>query len=135
MPHATTDNKPSHESRAPFHSQRPVAPAPGFLLGCLLTLSCACVAPVAVAAEPAAAKADPKAAQFETLAQAVTQNPAAAGEQQIVELVTLARDLGRPYAANIAIKTWLARTQSPSPAADARKIVGLVRESPPRAAR
>ena len=24
----------------------------------------------------------------------------------------LARDLGRPYAANIAIKTWLARTQT-----------------------
>jgi TolA-binding protein len=71
----------------------------------------------AVAADPAAAKADPKAAQFEALAQAVTQNPAAAGEQQIVELVTAARDLGRPYAANIAIKTWLARTPSPSPAA------------------
>jgi TolA-binding protein len=71
----------------------------------------------AVAAEPAAAKADPKVAQFEALAQAVTQNTAAAGEQQIVELVTLARDLGRPYAANIAIKTWLARTPSPSPAA------------------
>ena len=71
----------------------------------------------AAAAEPAAAKADPKAAQFEALVQAVTQNTAAAGEQQIVELVTLARDLGRPYAANIAIKTWLARTPSPSPAA------------------
>jgi outer membrane protein assembly factor BamD (BamD/ComL family) len=70
-----------------------------------------------VAADPAAAKADPKVAQFEALAQAVTQNPAAAGEQQIVELATAARDLGRPYAANIAIKTWLARTQNPTPAA------------------
>jgi hypothetical protein len=75
------------------------------------------VAPVAVAAETAAVKADPKVAQFESLAQAVTQNPAAAGEQQIVELATAARDLGRPYAANIAIKTWLARTPNPSPAA------------------
>jgi hypothetical protein len=56
-------------------------------------------------------------AQFEALAQAVTQNPAGAGEQQIVELVNAARDLGRPYAANIAIKTWLARTPNPSPAA------------------
>ena len=83
-------------------------------LACCLA---ALAAPPALAADPVTAKADPKVAQFEAVAQAVAQNPAAAGEQQIVELVTMARDLGRPYSANIAIKTWLARTPSPSPAA------------------
>ena len=86
----------------------------GVALACCLA---ALTAPPAVAADPSAAKADPKSAQFEALAQSVTQNPAAAGEQQIVDLVTAARDLGRPYAANMAIKTWLARTQNPTPAA------------------
>lgn len=82
-----------------------------------VALACCLAASSAVAADPAATKTDPKVAQFEALAQAITQNVAGAGEQQIVELVTAARDLGRPYAANIALKTWLARTQNPPAAA------------------
>ena len=120
----TIENNPAQESRrgsrARVHGRSPRASARGFLSVVVLGGWCACVTATAFAAD---AKADPKAAQFEALAQAITQNAAAAGEQQIVELVTLARELGRPYAANIAIKTWLARTPSPSPAA-MRAMVG-----------
>ena len=68
------------------------------------------------AAAPAPAAADPKTAAFETLARSVLQNPTAATEQQVLEMLSAAGPLGRSYAANLALKAWLARQSSPSPA-------------------
>jgi TolA-binding protein len=81
----------------------------------IAALAAGIVAAPAHAAEPPAA-ADPKLTEFEGVVRSIVQNPAAATEQQVLAMLTAATDLGRPYAATIAVKAWLARAGDPSPA-------------------
>ena len=89
----------------------------GKLIASLLLLAAIpCGAQASAADAAAAPAADPKVAQFETLAQSIMQNPLGASEEQILSLIASANERGRFYATNIAIKAWLARQTSPSAA-------------------
>ena len=88
------------------------------LCGWLLT---AAVSPRAVAADAAAA--------FEEALQRVVQAPGAVSEQEMLGVLAAGREAGRPTAANLAIKAWLAQQRSPAPAillaaADAAALAG-----------
>jgi len=97
----------------PFATQNRVG---NVLLLVLLLAVIPCGAQASAADAAAAPAADPKVAQFETLAQSIMQNPLGASEEQILSLIASANELGRFYATNIAIKAWLARQTSPSAA-------------------
>ena len=97
----------------PFATQNRVG---NILRSVFLLAAIPCGAQASAADAAAAPAADPKVAQFETLAQSIMQNPAGASEEQILSLIASANELGRFYATNIAIKAWLARQTSPSAA-------------------
>ncbi|NDC64472.1 MAG: hypothetical protein EBZ59_10940, partial [Planctomycetia bacterium] len=102
-------------SQRPCHG-RPARAAAILPIGLALATVAIAWSAAAPAAGPAAPPADPATAAFETLARDVLQNPTAATEQQVLEMVATAERLGRPYAANLALKAWLARNTAPSPA-------------------
>ncbi|GDY12155.1 hypothetical protein LBMAG53_10330 [Planctomycetota bacterium] len=66
------------------------------------------------AATPADAKAEPE-TEFDLLVKKI-QNDPATSEADVAKALQLAQDEGRPVAANIALKQWLARNSKASPA-------------------
>ncbi|MGB2824543.1 MAG: hypothetical protein WBF17_26445, partial [Phycisphaerae bacterium] len=59
--------------------------------------------------------ADPKAARFEDLLQKVQSNPGGTKESEVMELLELSRELGRPYSASLSIRGYLSHNYQPSP--------------------
>jgi TolA-binding protein len=89
------------------------------------------------AAEPANQPADPRIAEFEAAAQAVAGQSATIGDADIVAFARKAAELGRPCAANMAIKAYLARQPSPSAdlllaAAETARLAGDLRTAAAR---
>lgn len=70
-------------------------------------LALSCVAPLALAQNDADADADAAASAFEQLLQQVQADPAGTTEAQIMELMDMADDEGRSYAASVAVKGYL----------------------------
>jgi len=60
--------------------------------------------------------ADPKAARFETLLRKVQSDPGQTTEPEVMELLKLSRELGRPYSASLSIRGYLSHNYRPSPA-------------------
>ncbi len=60
--------------------------------------------------------ADPKAARFEALLQKVQSDPGGTTEPEVMELLGLSRELGRPYSASLSIRGYLSHNYRPSPA-------------------
>ena len=59
--------------------------------------------------------ADPKVTQFEGLLRKVQSNPGATKESEVMELLKLAGELGRPYSASLSIRGYLSHNYRPSP--------------------
>lgn len=79
-----------------------------------LTISVAVVlSGMALAAEK---PPDPKLARLETLLKQVQSEPGRTQEAQVRELLGLAKQLGRPYSASLAIRGFLSHNFRPSPA-------------------
>ncbi len=62
------------------------------------------------------AKPDPQQQKFEELVAKVQKDSDAAQDAEVRQLLELGLQLGRPYAANLAVKSYLARSLSPAPA-------------------
>jgi len=71
---------------------------------------------LAAVAATAAAKpaADPKHARFDGLLKKIQGDPASSAEAEVIELLGLAKQLGRPYPASLAVRGYLSTHFTPS---------------------
>jgi len=72
-----------------------------------------------LAASPVAgqeAKPDPKASEFEALCARISRDAGSAREAEVIKVLDLGRETGRPYGASLAVRKYLAAKPSPSPA-------------------
>ena len=59
--------------------------------------------------------AEPNAERFESLLQKVQSDPGGTQEKEVMELLGLAKELGRPYSASLSIRGYLSHNFRPSP--------------------